>query len=79
MAFQVVTVRWYDSVVFPGWVHPDPALHVPRSIVSVGFLVEDNEAFLCIATSFDKSQGEDGHWGKPDGHPPRRCRDCLLL
>ncbi len=60
---QHVVVRWYDAVVFPGWVHHDPELHVPRSITSVGFLVKDTESFLCLATSFDRNQGEVEHWG----------------
>lgn len=63
MALITARVRWYDSVVFSGWIHPDPELHVPRIIESVGFLVEDNEAFICIASSFDPKQGDDGHWG----------------
>jgi len=59
----IAVVHWSDSIVFSGWVHPEPGLHVPRSIVSAGLLVEDTDEHITLATSFDALQGNDGHWG----------------
>ena len=59
----IVSVQWLDSVVFSGWVHLDPDLHVPRVITSAGFLVADTDQFLILATSFDAFPVDDGHYG----------------
>lgn len=59
----IVVVTWLDSVVFSGWVHLDHDIHVPRLITSAGYLVEDTDTFIILATSFDALQGDDGHYG----------------
>ena len=63
-SIKIVHVFWQDSSVGYGWVD-DEELPRPRTINTIGAVVEDTDLYIVIAASWDENPTTSAHpWGQ---------------
>lgn len=58
MSIQPVLLTWVDIEDHPGW-HQRDLIPYPAHMQAVGFLVDENEFYVALATTFAPGEAEE--------------------
>ena len=54
--YKIAKITWLDSSEMPGWVDKDVIRPIVETVNSVGFVVSENDDFICISNGISKYQ-----------------------